>query len=714
MKALNHYKFALPFTLLIIVFAGCTSQEKRTPREIASVDTGNQRMELQDLPILKSENGVLDVLMVAKAEPIRSMPGFTPMGWVYEICPRPANGSNECPQRMANAYGGTNLNLQPGDLLKIRLVNQLPPIADSSHALEEGHTFLSLNPTNLHTHGMLVSPRNASASDPTYGDNAFAVVYKKTVTIPQSPHHHGDTKSDFIDYKIQIPKNHPSGNYWFHPHVHGISLNQVSAGMAGIITVGQIEDYLCHGPDCRSSHSKIPVRQLLLKDSQVLNNSILKDEEEPEFCSPLNDGNEPSRLGFCSGKRAEKSEAGSTEKEDFSGGKWFFSINGQVYPKISVNSSTGEIWRITNASASVSYDLRLQLQDTAKNFVPNRDMVIQVISIDGVSLDAKVNIQPKEKRHRFISKFLRSLTRHKFKSVKCPQADEGEDAPLCINGLSMMPSSRVELWVTYRNDQGQLAHPPVGAKGVLRTIGYQSGPDGDSWPAVDLAEVQFADSQPNEQLKFSYMKVKSTKKDAMDPIALAADLTSANRAFTKKSNCSPLKNGHQRRIFFGTPPGNDDAFGLGYEEIDEKGQPVPGTFHDIQQFSTHGSPVCLPLGPGNIPVKERWQLINISGENHNFHIHQTKFQVIDSPDSGNAVDSGGHRALHDNIPLIHADKGTGDSCKSIEDWRRGVCVAQPTTVEIPFFIAGEFPYHCHILEHEDGGMMAVVRVVQGK
>jgi FtsP/CotA-like multicopper oxidase with cupredoxin domain len=32
-------------------------------------------------------------------------------------------------------------------------------------------------------------------------------------------------------------------------------------------------------------------------------------------------------------------------------------------------------------------------------------------------------------------------------------------------------------------------------------------------------------------------------------------------------------------------------------------------------------------------------------------------------------------------------------------------------VEIPFAVAGDFVYHCHILEHEDGGMMAAVRVV---
>jgi len=44
--------------------------------------------------------------------------------------------------------------LSPGDLLKIRLVNQLPPDPAAAHWQDDGNAFLALNPTNLHTHGM--------------------------------------------------------------------------------------------------------------------------------------------------------------------------------------------------------------------------------------------------------------------------------------------------------------------------------------------------------------------------------------------------------------------------------------------------------------------------------------------------------------------------------------------------------------------------------
>ena len=48
---------------------------------------------------------------------------------------------------------------------------------------------------------------------------------------------------------------------------------------------------------------------------------------------------------------------------------------------------------------------------------------------------------------------------------------------------------------------------------------------------------------------------------------------------------------------------------------------------------------------------------------------------------------------------------------TIEQWRDGTCKNRPAVVDIPFAETGEFVYHCHILEHEDAGMMAKIQVV---
>jgi hypothetical protein len=202
--------------------------------------------------------------------------------------------------------------------------------------------------------------------------------------------------------------------------------------------------------------------------------------------------------------------------------------------------------------------------------------------------------------------------------------------------------------------------------------------------------------------------------------------------------CRPLPLGHHRRIYFGNPnvanasqgPGTDAygnaIFGLGYEEIDQSGQSVPGTFADVTQFDP-SSVICLPLGPGQTPVIETWELVNLTTELHNFHIHQTKFAHVTAevaqsgPPSMSTVATG---ILEDSVPLPYANPGPGSqpanggypaptaptSCL-VSDYKSGKCSATSVWVQIPFTQLGTFVFHCHILEHEDGGMMRAISVV---
>jgi L-ascorbate oxidase len=125
-----------------------------------------------------------------------------------------------------------------------------------------------------------------------------------------------------------------------------------------------------------------------------------------------------------------------------------------------------------------------------------------------------------------------------------------------------------------------------------------------------------------------------------------------------------------------------------------------------------------PLAPGGVPVHETWELVNLATETHNFHIHQTKFKVLDAsglPTMPQAV-AASAAILEDNIPLPFGianipdvDEKQNGYC-TIEQWRSGQCSARPIVLDIPFSQAGEFVFHCHILEHEDGGMMAKIKV----
>ena len=93
--------------------------------------------------------------------------------------------------------------------------------------------------------------------------------------------------------------------------------------------------------------------------------------------------------------------------------------------------------------------------------------------------------------------------------------------------------------------------------------------------------------------------------------------------------CLPLAANHKRRIVFGTTAKYGPwPFGLGYEEVDAQGQPIPGTFIDIAPCDPASPTVCVPLGSGGAAVTERWELVNIIGQDHNFHVHQAHVSVV--------------------------------------------------------------------------------------
>jgi FtsP/CotA-like multicopper oxidase with cupredoxin domain len=675
---------------------------------------------LDEPPVFASRNGVLDIMMIATTQPIAGI-SFTPpqssavihpTGWVYQICPRPASGLS-CPAGSSTVapYGGVRLALQQGDTLKIRFVNRLPKMNPNkvNHVTDPGEANLYLNPTNVHTHGLLTPARAATVGDPTFGDFVFVTVFNSAngIPVPQTTHQHGPIVMDTVDYKITIPSNHPSGLFWFHPHIHGIALNQVVQGMAGVITIGSV------GDNARGDASSTPwpdanVRHMMLKEIQVLaagtvnfdsgpqpvaNGEVL-NQEDPDFCAQAPAANEVRR-GACPG------QDNSPDGSNFTGGKWYFTVNGQQFPTVPITAPDGEIWRIATAAGSLSYDLQLA------NDATQAPMVVQLIAIDGVA----VHLPQDTPMGAMVQ-----MAGGRFRVVPCPAAQViGATVPVCVNEIVMMPSSRTEIWVTYRNQDGRIAPPPAGASATLKMIGLTMG-SGDQWPAVDLAKVQFNQSGGRRYTTNQIVVSGSTDSAAVQqPSGIFNTQVASATASALPAGCAALPAGHRRRIFFGfSDVTTDGTFALGYEEVDQYGNVVAGSQKpapdQLERFDPSRTTVCLPLGPGQRPVQETWELIQLSTENHNFHLHQTRFVMTGT--------NGG--VVQDNFPLgVAAPDGTisdqvsnnQNGVCTIAQWRSGHCPSTPVVLNIPFTQLGEFVYHCHILEHEDGGMMAKIKVV---
>ncbi len=685
--------------------------------------------ELVEPKVFSSHAGTLSLLIIAKPSqiptisfPAQSGGAVNPTGWVYEICPRPPAGTTCAPGRVVVAdYGGARLALQPGDRLEIRFVNRLPKLdpIKVAHAEDEGGANLPLNPSNLHTHGLIVPARAPTATDPTFGDYVFVNVFNPANGLPasQGGHDHGQNAMDFVDYRIDIPRNHPSGLYWFHPHVHGLSLNQVSSGLAGIITIGEVENYTSLIAYSGAA-SRPQARHLILKDLQLLAagtvqfekgpasvaNAEILHQQDPDFCQQFPVSGE-IRQGSCPG--ADKSGDGG---KNFTGGRWYFTINGQQFPTIPVNAQ-GELWRLTNASGSLSY--RLQLSDDSTK----TPMLMQLVAVDGVSINLPQDTPIGSVVH---------LAGAKFTIVACPKSSTFiRSLPVCVSELVMMPSARGGL-----GDLSRLGWP--GSAGAPEGFGdaQNAGPDDGQRRRLAGCRSREGSLRPRPPPSVGAPSLLSLAGDALK-VAEVGGILSAPAPEAQPAplpaGCRPLPPGHRRRIFFGLEDLTDDStFGLGYEEVDERGAPIPNTQTAVMRFDPMRPSICLPLGPGQTPVHETWELVQLSTENHNFHIHQTKLRPIEagarpfSLIAARPASGVGYGILEDNLPLGVAspDRSISDQVMnnqsgvcSIEQWRNGHCRSKTVMLDIPFSKLGDFVYHCHILEHEDGGMMAKIRVV---
>lgn len=109
--------------------------------------------------------------------------------------------------RLAQLYAfngrvpGPAMELRAGDDVRLRLRNELS------------------EPTNLHFHGLHVSPEGTA-------DNIF-------LQIPAG---------EELDYVFRVPSRHPAGLFWVHPHLHGMVAKQVSLGLAApFIVRGELD-----------------------------------------------------------------------------------------------------------------------------------------------------------------------------------------------------------------------------------------------------------------------------------------------------------------------------------------------------------------------------------------------------------------------------------------------------------------------------------------
>jgi FtsP/CotA-like multicopper oxidase with cupredoxin domain len=171
-----------------------------TPRPVTSRPVTSRPAEFPAPRVLSSANGELRVALTARR-------GIVDMGAPRLVRTYTYN----------NVVPGYTWEVRGGDTLKVHLRNRLPPARDPVMAMDRPHAWTT---TNLHTHGLHVSPAG-------HADNVF-------LEVPPGEEHH---------LEIPLPRDHPGGIFWYHPHCHGAVTQQLRAGMAGALIVrGAIDE----------------------------------------------------------------------------------------------------------------------------------------------------------------------------------------------------------------------------------------------------------------------------------------------------------------------------------------------------------------------------------------------------------------------------------------------------------------------------------------
>jgi suppressor of ftsI len=216
-----------------------------------------------------------------------------------------------------------------------------------------------------------------------------------------------------------------------------------------------------------------------------------------------------------------------------------------------------------------------------------------------------------------------------------------------VSSLVVPPAARAEFIVT----------GPASGATEFRTLCFNSGPTGDPDPNNVLADLRSSGSGKS-----------SVRVARVQPLKVGAPLP--QNAFSGPRQAPAA---HRTVVL----------------SEDNNGMYING-----KQFNMNDPPM-FTVKTG---TTELWNVVNITEEVHDFHIHQVHFLVLQV--NGNTVQ---HPFWQDSAVVPHRIPGVNGS------WKPGYL-----TVLMDFrdpIIKGEFMFHCHILDHEDSGMMAKILAV---
>jgi len=242
------------------------------------------------------------------------------------------------------------------------------------------------------------------------------------------------------------------------------------------------------------------------------------------------------------------------------------------------------------------------------------------------------------------------------------QDGTGRGKPVVVRHIVLPTAGRAEFIVTT---------PTSGVKrGVFETRRLDTGPGGDNDPARTLAVLKSA--KDDDGVTTMRSMPAPTSETLPAPLFARLDdaqVTARRKLYFSEDSKIPPNGRAENRINF-------------YITVDGA---RPTLFNS-------DNPPAIVTTKGAV---ESWTIENRTNEVHEFHMHQIHFKLLKRD---GAVVPPREQQYLDTVQVPYWT-GTGPypSVTVLMDFRGHV--------------VGDFVYHCHILEHEDGGMMAIIRVL---
>lgn len=260
------------------------------------------KQPFQNPPDIRAQNGSLDTTMTVQ----------------YTDAATTTLGG--CPLKLRTYNGqlvGPTLRVGQGDVINLMLRNRLPVETpneiQAQFEQENQNAYLdttpaSFNTTNMHYHGMHVSPVGNS-------DNVLLAI------PPQSD----------LRYEVKVPADHPVGSYWYHAHAHGSTAIQVGSGMAGALIVEDNPETIPAALKAANANEKVFVLQTILYDQEGELNNITNLFPGPSNPTPEN----------CNAQGA---------MDTWHCSRRHITINGQIVPIITMKRGEVQRWRLIDTA----------------------------------------------------------------------------------------------------------------------------------------------------------------------------------------------------------------------------------------------------------------------------------------------------------------------------------------------------------------------------